>query len=300
MPQVTYQYVSFSGGPHQRQPTRSGSGGFTLIESSQGGTPLGGTFAAPPPPPTLTVGPNTFYFSFMTVSGGSLTAGGPVVGLTSLNSNVPPPPVYVGSTPINVIVVYVQLGGPPSPGATIDEFDETIGEPINDTFVTVTPDPGGYTTSANVDGFVPTTSSAEQIVAYPTTLPTGVDFVGWLNLGPPAVMNPSPTLPVAEGQSVWALAFYQMPTNLGSITGTVLEDSSDGVNPAIRASVVAQHGGVVTTNSDGVYLFTNLPPGPVTVTASARFASSESATVTVIAGETVTQDFNITSNRTKF
>ena len=163
MPAVTYQYVYFSAGPHQRQPTRSGSGGFTAIESSSRGDPSGGTFGAPPPPEYQNVGSATFVFSFMTVSGGSLTQGGPPAGVTSFKRTIPPPPVFVGSLPINVVVVYVPKGGGPgTPGATIDEFDQTIGQLINDTFVTVTPDLGGtLTTSGNVEGFVATTNSAE-------------------------------------------------------------------------------------------------------------------------------------------
>jgi hypothetical protein len=41
MPTLTYDYVYFASGPHQRQPRlSSGPGGFTLIQSIPGGTPV--------------------------------------------------------------------------------------------------------------------------------------------------------------------------------------------------------------------------------------------------------------------
>jgi hypothetical protein len=245
---VTYDYVYFAGGGgHTRQPrSTTGPGGFTLINSLPGGTlQSGDTFAAGAQPQTLTEGGSTlppvpaktYTFAFMNVSGGTPAGQTTPSGVNSFSSNVPPPPVTVGSAPIVVLVVYVPTGGGSGgtgSGASIDSFDETTGELFDDTFVTVAPDPGGppppLTTSGNVDGYVSTTNT-ETITALTPTSPTGVDFDQWvllypqattrLEIGPkgptvvtiyPAGINVSGTnLTVDAGTSVYALAFYKAP-----------------------------------------------------------------------------------------
>jgi hypothetical protein len=305
MPTVTYNYVAFSAGSHTRQPTRTGTGGFELLQSNPGGDPGSGTFAAPSPPPTIVLGapPNqqTFDFSFMTVSGGSETQGGPPVGKISFDPLNPPPPVFLGEIPINVLVVYVQIGGSGS-GATIDEFDETTGQLLNDTFVGVAPDPTEtLTTSANVEGFVDTTSADEVITALPTATPSGVDFVGWVNLGPPGQTISSPNLRVGKDQSVRALAFYQTPpSNLGfgTIAGTVMLDSEGSLSPGAAALVSASPGGTAKPGpDDGSYILTNLRPGLVQLTVGRLpLTTIDHATVTVVAGQTITQNFVVSTH----
>ena len=303
MPSLTYQYLAFMPGPHQRQP-RTASSGFKVIEIISGGEPTGGTFRAAPAPPTQTVGSETFAFAFMTVSGGATTDGGAAVGLTSFDPDNPPDEVFIGSSPLNVVVVYVPTGGGgtgQATGATIDQFDQTIGQLIDDTFVTVTPDPDGtLTVSGNVEGFVDTTKSAEEIIALPTTSPTGVDFVGWVKLSPPpTTMSSSPELEVGAQQSVSALAFYQAPTG-GSVIGTVFEDTEGGMFELPGAKILAEPGGRVTRSSDdGTYVLRNLPPGQVTITASSIVTVSEARTVTIVAGQTLTEDFVLVRRGTK-
>jgi hypothetical protein len=298
MPSVTYDYVVFRAGSHQRQPTRTGVGGFTVLQSNSGGSPSSGTFGAPSPPKTISIAlPNqeTFDFSFMTVSGGSQTLGGPAVGLTSFDSSNPPPPVFIGITPINVVVVYVATGGSNGngTGATIDEFDQTTGQLINDTFVTVTPDPDGtLTASGNVEGFVGTVN-AEEIVALPTTSPTGVNFVDWVKLGPPAQMSSSPTLAVGSAQWVLALAFYQAPP-VGTIAGNVSEEVGGTLRILEAFHLHVSPPGTTTFQPGGRYIITNLPPGPATIVVSAAFRTSATKTVTVRAGQTITEDFVLT------
>ena len=300
MPAVTYNYVAFLGGAHQRQPTRLGPSGFNVLQSNSGGSPTSGTFAAPSPPKTISIGAppdqETFEFSFMTVSGGSLTLGDPPVGLTSLDSSKPPPPTFIGITPINVVVVYVATGGGNGngTGATIDEFDQTTGQLINDTFVTVTPDPDGtLTASGNVEGFV-ATMNAEEIVALPTTSPTEVTFINWVKLGPPAVVSASPTLAVGGAQSVLALAFYQAPP-VGTIAGNVSEEVGGTLQILQAFHVhVSPVSGTTMFRPGGNYIVTNLPPGPATIVVSAAFTTSATKTVTVRAGQTITENFVLT------
>src|SRR5271169_6663460 len=117
---VTYQYVYFSSGPHQRQP-RSGPGGFTVIETLPPYS-AGGNFAAGKLPSTQPVGSDTYNFSFATVSGGlSLMPPnvGEVVGVSTFDPMKPPATVGIGNLPINVLVVYVPPpGNGGTPGAT--------------------------------------------------------------------------------------------------------------------------------------------------------------------------------------
>jgi hypothetical protein len=152
----------------------------------------------------MTVGSNTYPFSFMNVSGGT---GG---GVTSFSANAPPPAVAVGSANIAVLVVYAPVGsGGGTPGATIDSFSDTTGTLFNLTFVTVAPDPGGaLKISGNVNGFV-ASSNAETISALSPTTPTKVDFEQWLTL--PNTLGNSPNLSVAQNSSPLALAFYKSP-----------------------------------------------------------------------------------------
>ena len=256
MPQVTYNYVYFAAGPHQRQPRlNSGPGGFTLIQSFLAGDPTGGTFSAGPLPqtlPAISPGGPTFNFAFVNYSGKSSTV---------YNS---PPLVHVGKDPIDVLVVYVPVGGsngPPSYGATIDSFNETTGILFDDTFATVSGDPDGtLSLYANKEGYVDTTSSTETITALSPTSPTDVDFGQWVLLYPPVtydirfervggvvteVKTPvyppgitsdrvKRTLTVDSGTSVSALAFYKAPP---SPKKSSCEELEQEINRIIDAGV---------------------------------------------------------------
>jgi hypothetical protein len=245
---VTYDYVYFAGGSgHTRQPrSTTGPGGFTLIYSQSGGTlQTGDIFSASSQPGTLTEGGSTmpptpaktYTFAFTNVSGGTPVGQTTPSSVTSFSSSESTPQVTVGSDPIVVLVVYVPTGeggGGGGSGASIDSFDEATGQLFDDTFVTVSPDPGGppppLTTSGNVDGYV-STANTETITALTPTSPTGVDFDQWVLLYPqagsrfeegpkgpivvtvfPQGINVSGTnLTVDSGTSVYALAFYKAP-----------------------------------------------------------------------------------------
>jgi len=219
---VTYNYVYFGSiGKHQRQPRTVTNGGFTTIASQSGGQQSTGlTFQPGQLPGAEMVGNQTYDFSFVTITGGVKTAGGPTIGVTSTTANAPPS-VLVGTSNIEVLVVYVPVGGGPctppanctSSGATIDSFDETTGTLFNDTFVKVAPDTNGaLTQSGNVYGYVDTTASAETITAQSPTSPTGVNFSRWVNLEPSSASANGPALSVGKGVSTISLAFYDAPT----------------------------------------------------------------------------------------
>jgi hypothetical protein len=163
--------------------------------------------------PTLTEGGNSYAFAFMNVSG---LVGG---GLTSFDPSTPPPAATVGTTPVNVLVVYLPVGGSGgnSSGAIIDAFDETIGSLVDDTFVSVTTDgssDSGATTSGNVDGYVDTTASNETITAYTHITPTNANFDQWRILATTSPTPPGTALTVDKGVTVYAFAFYKNPTKV--------------------------------------------------------------------------------------
>ncbi|MEO7332303.1 MAG: carboxypeptidase regulatory-like domain-containing protein, partial [Gemmatimonadales bacterium] len=82
----------------------------------------------------------------------------------------------------------------------------------------------------------------------------------------------------------------------GSITGTVTDS---GTSLAIAGATVAISGGASTTTlSSGVYTLSGLSPATYSVTASATGHSPSSATVTVTAGNTATQNFALTASGT--
>jgi hypothetical protein len=221
---LTYDYVYFATGPsYTRQPrSAAGPGGFTLITSQSGGTlQSGDSFSASSQPGTQTVGATTYTFAFTNVSGGIPAGQTTPSSVTVFMSDVSTPPVTVESEPIVVLVVYVPTGGGGhgGTGAMIDSFNETTGQLFSDTFVTVSPDPGGppppLTTSGNVYGYVDTTNNTETITALSPTSPTGVNFDLWAILYPPAGANVTgannASLVVGSGTTVYALAFYKAP-----------------------------------------------------------------------------------------
>lgn len=219
MPTLTYEYVYFAaGGSHTRQPRVINSyGGFTPIPSlnSAGSATLqtGTSFQISPAalPASELIAGVTYHFSFVNVSG--LTQG----GLNSFDHNVAPPAGTVGTSPVKVLVVYLPEGGPGGnggSGAVIDAFDETAGSLVNDTFVTVSTNGSpnaGQTASGNIDGFVDTTYNAATITALSHIVPTNANFHQWVNLGSPVALPPGHNLVVAEGDTIYALAFYRNP-----------------------------------------------------------------------------------------
>lgn len=231
MPTLTIQYVYFgASGPHTRQPRATSSyGGFTPIPGLNGpgtATLTTGTAYQPgPADPTITitsVTPNlTLNFAFVNVCG--CTEG----GLTSFVASTPPAVGTVGTNPVLVNYVYVPAGGGPGgpdTGAVIDAYNETSGTLVDNDFVTVSPDPGGtLTTEANVNGWVDTTSSGHTITADHPNIgpyladPTNLLFDQWVDLQqepPPASLVSGANLTPTTGQTVYALAFYKLPSKV--------------------------------------------------------------------------------------
>jgi len=138
--------------------------------------------------------------------------------------NTPNPQIFVNA-------YYFPAGGdgcppgsicPPGTNAYIDEFGETQGTTLDDTFVKVFIPPAflsnpGLTNSGNVDGTVDTTNNTVRINALQTAIPfntnpmkpTGGSFDRWVS-GPGGTIGSNPNdLKVGRGKSVYALALYR-------------------------------------------------------------------------------------------
>jgi hypothetical protein len=223
MPTLTIQYVYFAAsGSHTRQPRAITSyGGFTPIPGLNGpGTATlmtGSAYQPLPADPTITVGTLTVNFAFVNVCG--CTEG----GLVSYVAATPPPVGTVGTNPILVNYVYLPEGGGigTTTGATIDAYNQTSGTLVDNDFVTVSPDSSGsLTATANVDGWVDTTSSGYTITADHPNIgaylsdPTNLIFQQWVDLQtatPPTSLISGANLTPGKGTNVYALAFYAAP-----------------------------------------------------------------------------------------
>ncbi len=139
-----------------------------------------------PPPPRVGVPiiPDTYDgkpLAFISITGSPSDSG------TYFRSSPPPDTIDVGTSDINILVVYAPFGGGPGPmfnGVFIDAFDEITGQFLDNDFVTVTPGSPAINTEANAEGDVITTSSIEHITAADTlNAPEGVVYFDkWVNI----------------------------------------------------------------------------------------------------------------------
>jgi len=188
MPQATVRCLQYAiGAGRRRQPRSPVPGAYppglvsipAYIEQPPNTFVTGTAFTAPYPPPQFPLtgsGPTVLHFAFQSVTG--LIEGGK--SSTDLNN---PCQGTVGSSPINVLNVYIPFGGGTGPGgengAIIDAFNEETGSFCDDTFVTVSPDASGeLTNSGNVYGWV-ASAATETIHALPHISPSAIYFHAW-------------------------------------------------------------------------------------------------------------------------
>jgi hypothetical protein len=134
--------------------------------------------------------------------------------------------VEVGSTDVNIVVVYATAGGGPgggSPGVTIDAFIVDLGDFSDSDFVQVITDgtlDKALTKEANDNGDVPT-QNAELLRTYETV--DGVPFSQWKKIGGPSGFKRDFQLALQE--TGFAFAFYQTaPTR-----PAMRPDTSEGI-----------------------------------------------------------------------
>jgi hypothetical protein len=225
---VTYTYVSYgSGGPHARRP-RGANAGFVTLDSFSDNNVEQGTPC--PANPRLVPNPYphdgvTYSFALVNISGGDPTkpsTNNPSTNIAKL------PSVTVGTSPIEILVVYLPPAGPPPPppydyGASVDALYETSNTLVNNIFVgSVSPTPPNsgsqLVDEANVNGWVDTTKGPETIDALQQIVPTGsfpnqvtAVFNKWVNLGSPQSPPSGLNFAAAQGTSYILLALYNAP-----------------------------------------------------------------------------------------
>ncbi len=103
----------------------------------------------------------------------------------------------------------------------------------------------------------------------------------------------SQTATAVVGGGSTATQNFALTASTSSLTGTVTDAGSS--KPIAGATVTAGTASA-TTNSSGVYSISGLAPGTYTATATATGYTSQSASVTVTAGSTTTQNFALSPN----
>jgi len=205
------------------------------------------------PNPNISIGSATYALAFVNVSGG---AGGGVTVFPGANTDFVTVPVQSPAQNIVVENVYFPGGGggcPPntvcSTGADIDEFSETSGTLIDDTFVNVFTPPtsvtanASLTTTANVSGTVATTDASVRInalsppVAYQNN-PTGGTFDKWAT-SPGGTIGPTQQdLVVNKETDDYALALYRSACPVGYYWNPTATISQCSPNPTCLGNEV--------------------------------------------------------------
>jgi len=174
------------------------------------------------------------------------------------------------------IIDYSQLlaqAGGPATGTIQGTVKDTNNQPIQG--VTVSVEGTSLQATTNSQGYY-------QI----TDVPAGNKTVTASKSG---YNSQSKTVNVLAGQTV--TVDFQLQLATGTIQGTV----KDTNNQPIEGATVSVEGTSLqtTTNSQGYYQITDVPAGTRTVTASKTGYNSQSKTVNVLAGQTVTVDFQL-------
>lgn len=227
---VRYETVYLTWGRRSRRP-RGANGAFQEVPNNPPVPPPGdmivlGEGSLVPPGPLGSqmpseLGPgNEFKFSFLNITG---VAGGPLFSTEPVM-----PQAFVGSDPaIVVLAVYMATGGiphpPGEPGVSVDAFDISTNELLEDLFVSVagkgdrTSIDATLTDSANDEGWVSTEAegvvvTADQQIGDGSAAEPACTFRDWMVVwGPDGVVLAGPDkaeLEVEEGDSVYALAAY--------------------------------------------------------------------------------------------
>lgn len=186
MTAVTVDFRLINSAGHHRQP-RTGPtwtplpGGY-LTDSTPGSTAQATAGAVP--------NATFLFWSASDGEGGAATEG------VTINQTV-------GSNPLTLTAWYLPVGGDGTGGPVVllDAFSLSLGDFVDDDFVTVTSD-GSLTSQANVAGVVPT-EKAQTLEAFGTV--HSQQFVEWIGTGTPA----GQTLSLDAGVSGFAIATYR-------------------------------------------------------------------------------------------
>ncbi|HEV2988945.1 MAG TPA: carboxypeptidase regulatory-like domain-containing protein [Candidatus Angelobacter sp.] len=213
---------------------------------------------------TNDMGARFMHLSFTKVNGG-LNVTMPA------NGNLAPPGYYMlfllnasGIPSVAAIVQITQNGG--ATGTLTGNVTNTSGAPLNNAQVTS----GGVSASTAPDG----TYTLNNVPAGPTTVTATLQ----------GYQSGSQSVTAMAGSSTSVPAIQLAPTNPGTITGNVMDNSGK----AIVGATVSGAGLTITTDANGAYTLGNVPAGSVALTASASGFQPASESVTVTAGNTTT------------
>jgi len=246
----TVNSVYFQSGSHERRPTRSSASGFMQFGNPYSNPlAINKTMTIPQAwmPSPWPVNPTTQYvLAFVNVTGLPVPGGAQTFYPPFTVNNLPQ--FMVGSNSIVILLVYLpqcigtNCGGIGQSGATIDAFDESTGNLVNDIFVTVTPDPPPppgqptLTDSGNNDGWV-STANTETIAAYQYITPTSAVFDKWVDLTGAQKPQPGAVKFTATQDSTYnILAFYKAPPTCTG--GQVLNSNGQCAPPTCTAGTV--------------------------------------------------------------
>ena len=151
-----------------------------------------------------------------------------------------------------------------------------------------------------VDTLEPTATNTTEPIATATLEPTSADALVPMatdTIEPTATDTPEPTAtdtlePTATDTPAPTSTTGPTPTaapSTGGISGTVFE----GSNPLSGATLTLSPELILYSGPDGTYTFFNLDPGDYTLTVFASGYITQSATTTVVAGESMTLDFDM-------
>jgi hypothetical protein len=165
------------------------------------------------PPPASQIGTN--FFALMTISG---AANGPMIFTRDdLLFGNPVPKITVGIHDINILCMYLPMGGggaggPGSPGVYVDAFDMDQGAFLDDDFVSILVNSNtdaSLSVSVNDSGFIPSDTAANEVARAYTTIKT-LSFGKWQSLwGSQLIMGAD--LTVGQGTTAFYLALYTVP-----------------------------------------------------------------------------------------
>lgn len=208
MPNTTTRYVTWV----SRGRRHHGSALLDIGNPTHSQLTTGDTYQPSWAPPALNWTDNTQHqhtgtFAFMSITGG--VQGGQVV----FDSNTPPT-ITVGTTDINVLVVYIEGGsGGGTPGAYIDAFDVNIGNFVDDDFVEIVNN-SALNATANNDGFLPSTR-AYDIKCF-SAIHT-VPFSEWRVITGVETINGRDLMIAGDRKTSVSFAFYQTPVGTTSV-----------------------------------------------------------------------------------
>ena len=115
---------------------------------------------------------------------------------------------------------------------------------------------------------------------------------GGLNVTLPSSASLAPPgyymLFIVNGSGVPAVARILQLTTASGTTGTIVGNVTDSSGNPLSGAVVSYGSGQASTDTNGNYALTDVPAGPVQLTASMTGHTSQTETVTVTAGQTTT------------